>query len=874
MGVVTNVGSFQGIPIQEVQYRRSPGLREEPGFVVMNLKDLKKVELKTEGIPWRPTGAKEINGQTSIQSWFTVTKGSPGGTVAKRAAELPKLEGGLRAFGDLVLSSTVDDVPQSPTVYSMIFVVGSIEEMTANTNAQRQHRVGQVRVSITDIRHYYERAGGLFCSINRRLRRGVWDRSTWNQRARKVWTAQEVISFLASQLPSSPVIHPKSDLFGLKLDPPVDIEGEGEPIIEVLEQLLTSYGLEVNLLTDNGWLVYKRGSGRVPYGQIAITADKLAPVKYVSEERKTVTYADRPVVVTVVGKRRLRRHTLNLVPVIKDLDGRWYRLSDVEKLWDYPLEKLNKQVFAGSEKQFANVPPDIRYKTAFSIKNPTAGGGTGGMLHHKRREILRAYAYKAYAPEIFFETPYAKMVGAIASGLKGLGTTTSLFLNLLRAGLKAVLAPVPSLSDADLELMPFLPIKEAPFSTDELKRDGLKKVLDMEKFIKGDIHKIQLMDPLVFGMRVGQGLFTEFKHLETYKQQLRKNLQLIAGTYKGMEKQERKKVVDALEILGRVAEATERSISKLEPGTEWFSEFMGKVGGINIGMDVRQAIQTETGVDVGLLKLYEANTNIMVLKALGMIDQWSSAVKQWRNQREQVEKDLDRLDFRIKNMKDVYEKIGGVRVKMNLPHGLLQGYSVDRKTGIVMFAEPICRMTEPFIFEGDTAEVAGPGYVQITYGYEQKLGVASDFTHFSFMAEDTDADPKVFLVQALQSSPIKAQIIRAPHMQLLETDLGYPLNMTACATEAFSKAQGILSQARFVTGYVYTLSGFHKAELGIGIDSIQYTWDGDMAQTHIAVNSPNARLPLGQPDLPKRKTAGVQRVRRRDDLASLKEELE
>ena len=89
-------------------------------------------------------------------------------------------------------------------------------------------------------------------------------------------------------------------------------------------------------------------------------------------------------------------------------------------------------------------------------------------------------------------------------------------------------------------------------------------------------------------------------------------------------------------------------------------------------------------------------------------------------------------------------------------------------------------------------------------------------------------------------------------MRAYEEDLGTPMNLTSITVQAASRAAGLLKRPRVVDGYVDEWIGFVRCILDAGVESIQHVWDGEIAHTHLAINAPNARLPLGTPAYPRR----------------------
>src|SRR3990167_2581272 len=413
-----HAATYQGLPCQATQYSRSEGLSPETGWVDIDFEDLGKIDIEPRAIPWRGSSGLEWDGNLSIQAWAKM-KSSMRASVTAPAPITAPSGGGLCQFGDLVLTTHQEGAGGEGSEYSKIVYkdvqleASGIEEMLEDLAEIKTHDRGRIRVPITDIRRWYADYGALTCSINIRTRAGKFDRNAINPppadpRATVAepapgasapgspWTFIEVLEFFLSQLPGSPMLTSwsRETLLSLGLAPPEDIIGEGEPIVEHLGRLLERNGLSFQLQPDGSASVNPRMGARYQHGQVPVQRGEgarptPATIEDESYERKTVYLSDRPPAVTVIGRRVVKRVTMCYVPVLQDVDGKWYRMETLLTNWGYSPERLNDQIFNGQEKRFIDVPP-------------SASAYDGGPLHKARREILKK-AYRQYRPAFMFQ---------------------------------------------------------------------------------------------------------------------------------------------------------------------------------------------------------------------------------------------------------------------------------------------------------------------------------------------------------------------------------------------------------------------------------------------------------------------------------------
>jgi hypothetical protein len=454
MGILTHSVTYQGLPCTSVLYRRSAGLSPEYGYVDIDLSVLKKVFVFPRNIPWRPANeGLNIPSQLAIDAWKKIFRRQ---TVARPPVVEAPAGGGLNRFGDLLLTTYENGKEIETQDYIDVYVNDSgIEEITKGLKNIKAHNEGTVRVPLTDVRSFYGECGALANRINCKGRTGEWEKGTVNPNGNP-WTAQEVVSYLFSQLPGMPLVV-NSEFADMALAPPTDIVGEGDAILPILQRILEQLGLVASLQPDNNYSVTSKLSDRMKYGQIPKILGKPTDIGHQHDEAKTVWLSNRPPMTQVFGKRRMRRKTLSYVPIFRNLDGKYYRLSDIFKIgWGYDLADVNRNVFLAPQKSFRDVPPNDYKKT-----------------HHQRRKLLREWAYRGYAPACYFTQ-----------------------------------GNPPSFTDEDAEKMFFLPMREAPFYIDELANLGVRYPVNVQPK-KGDRSDYVLIPPLSMGQTIGQTFFTD-----------------------------------------------------------------------------------------------------------------------------------------------------------------------------------------------------------------------------------------------------------------------------------------------------------------------------------------------------------------------------
>src|SRR3990167_6528570 len=483
--------TYQGLPCVGCSYQRSEGFQANVGYVDIDMVHLKSIRIEPRTVPWRAVNGNEINGQLSINAWYETRGLFPSGG-SPPPIKAPAGQGGLNEFGDLVMKTidleTGSDLSH-PLTYHDIYVDDTgIEELAEDLLKARAHSSGVVRVPITDIRKVYQDNGALIARINVRLRSGGWDKGSIKKPdTGEPWLFLDVVEFLFSQLPGSPIIESWAELREIAggLPPPTDIIGEGEPVVDHLSRILEKNGLVVHMLPVGNFLVSQKLSGRLKPGKVPMQ-DSPSPGRppYVepseeSYEKRTVTISRRPPAILALGKKRVRRVTMGYVPVIQLEDNRWYLLQDGVAKMRYSMDKVNKFQLRGFEKRFQDVEPT-----------------NNASVHLKRRKALER-AYHIYAP-------------------------ASLFYRKFDYG--------DSIADPDFETMPFLPVQNAGWMTGELGIEGVavtqgegetegKVELGKNAIVReggGSGGRFVIMPPIVKARRIGTGFFKDFSKVEEY----------------------------------------------------------------------------------------------------------------------------------------------------------------------------------------------------------------------------------------------------------------------------------------------------------------------------------------------------------------------
>lgn len=796
--------TYQGYRVHGGMFRRDPGLTPGGGYVDIDYKDLGS--LKVDAGPFW------AGGDPGPKDILAASKGGgPGRTqTAGGSGGGGNVGGGLKRFGPLVMQSTFNGKALPALVYEDIFVGSGTEELAVGISDARAHNKGKVRVQLTDIRSTYKH-GAFFGRINCRMASsGNWVRSTTKNGKGSPWTAIQVFEFLFSELPGSPGIDPQSQIYAAQFrgSPPVDLEGEGEPIIHVLDQLLARYGLVARLLPDNSYFLGNDLGGDYGPGQYAEDVGNKVNAEHIREERKSISFSPtRSAAVMVVGKRRVRSITVPYVPVIKDpKSGRIFPMTD-KKCRDLgmQLKDVKEQVFRNSERSFREVSPKY-----------TREGD-------KRRQMFREWAYRVYAPAAAF--------GKAASGTQG------------GAG--------DGMLEEEFADIPFMPMREAPWLRSDLAKHGITTNVS-SKPGSGAFKEWILHPPVVWAAGFRQDFFKDFEAIKEF-------FDLMLEGEKNASKMidsEIEKYGQAIRDLGPSISKADAEMAKRFNAGDANSKYAFN-GSFFIGLlaDVAEAVKEKFS---GSAKTLSASMNSGSLEALQQKNLLENSLKIWKELSGKTLDSSRKWKNKFKEFKEAFEFNRGVLAWANFPHGVMMegSYSLDSQTGLLKFHDLMCKAEQPFLLQPDGAVAIGDGAVMVNFGYEIKNNLLSDFTSVLFVAKDspnesvTDGPSAISAVSACgmnRSCGIKPVTEKDPNLRLYENSAGQPFNVTEVVTQAASRAVGQLRVPRAAIGYTYVLQGLRKAVLDAGISSVQHEYDGKRAATTVMVNALGGRGPLGAP---------------------------
>ena len=827
-GKIISRGSYQGYGAKRCGWRRSQGWQPESGFVVLNLRDVKEIVAKPRNVPWRGvTTAGEDRGGLTIQAWKL------GKAVTKSRVEpLPNpTGGGFNYFGDLFLQSAVSDdgnsfVDETPEIYRDIYIRPSgVEGIMKDLLRQRDHDTGDMRVPLVDIRHFWQRHGVIAQSINRKNGRVKFLKGTIDKDTDEPWSTTDTFRFILSQLPGSCDLEVTSIVF-------LDTLGEAKPVlvdapvlaIRVLAKMLDDYGLAISLQPDNSVLINRQRTNRVPAGKIPVEIGNFIDGGDQNEEARTFTLHDRSPMLQVFGPRRLKRTSQPYVPVFQDIDSRIFRLEDIEKIWGYTLARVNKQTLTNNEKAFDDVPP--RFGETFTDPPPVAGAlakaarfvrrflsasDSAGNIHARRREILRNWAYRGYAPAALF-------VRAIAE--------------------KRTQNGAPFITDEDFEQWDKLPMKKCPVYDSELKLINIAAWIDPQG-PKGDIDEVVLVPPVVRARQVGIGTFSNGIEIELYFRQLRNAIRGDVNMWRRMAGQARLRFRDRLKYIKTGELQLEQTFDSKLTESEWVAE---QGAAVFLNKDIVIAAE-QVGSKFETGKIRANRMTDLTDPAIQAAKEDLEVINRYLDNAQKARESVDRWELREERLKQVMENLGAVQLRTNIMQRVIEetGYTLDPRTGIIMFTkDPACAMDEPFLLDTDSGTVIGDGTVQVQWGYESQENSIEDWTSVLFTATSDDEDAQLAIVGINRTSPIKARMVNAEDMRLYETDLGSPMNLNQVLGTATAKAGAHLQQPLQTVGFTYRYPGLRKAVLDAGVSSIQHVLELDTGHTSIAVNAPGS----------------------------------
>ena len=807
-------GTYQGYKIVAVRHQRSKGLAPDVGnYVIIDYADCKKLELVGREIPWRGANGYEFDSMLSILAW---SEGMPGVSATTPAAIPAPGDGGFNLFGDLLLKTTAETGGGAigpPVVYKDVYVDPTgLEELTKGILKAPEHAHGLIKVPLTDVRVNYPNNGPAIFRINCKLKSGEWDTDTLKDGISKTWSAKEAIEYLFAMLPGSPIVYGWSELSSVTFDPPSDLVGEGEPAVEHLQKLLDFYGLDAQLQPDNNYAVSKKYSKKTTLGNAPVGGGAVTAAGHPTGiQIKSPHWSRRSPSFVAIGKRRIRQITQPYVPVLQDVDGRWYLMEELVEKWGYSMEQVNRQILNDYGKKFRDVPPQP--------------GGGNGKLHARRVEILKK-AYHCYAPFILFAGGKGGPGGKFGFTFAGAGGGPAVSLNVAVAG---------GLSDPDFQKIFCLPMKECPIYVSQLQQDGIGVSGDQ---FGGDAGPYALTAPIARANRISQGFFKDFDAVEEYyagmKDAVNEEIDTLTAVLSDMQDQIAAAGADLQRVAIHLPNVSKASQAK-------YTAWTGQDG---------EVVSLDADVELALLEVGVVKTSIlkkrMDTKAWGTI----SKIKRLVKAKAIVQANIVSCQGRenewsdgFETLKLVYKKRGGLQLRMNVPYNPLEDgvATIDKDTGILTSAEPLCVMGRPFIPEGEGARVIADGSVSVTFGYELKQNVAGDFTTLIFIPKKNGETEELKCVGACTSTPIKGQPVPFSG-RLYEASLGTPMNLNQVVAEARQKIGESWRAPRVSDGYIAEYHGLQGWNLDGGVDRIVHEWDGSSTGgiTTIALNVPDS----------------------------------
>lgn len=787
MTQIIHKATYQGYPVQALQFARRPGLLPDFGFVDLDIADFVKLEIKNaNAVPW----VGRFGAMANMEA-FILAEGRR--TVALGPPPLADTPGqGFLPLGDLILQTLEVDPSGTERLieevrYSDIYLAaGGMEEITDDLDDATRHNRGVWRVPITDIRTFWN-YGAMAQTINGKLDGAQFDPATLNNGA--PWTAPEVFRFLVSQLPGGLSIDPDSELFRLGLPPPENVVGDMSPAVDVLAKLLSRYSLELSLLPFNRVAIYRKNGQRLNRGEFFATPAAKREVDRLplglSYERKSVTLSHRPPVVTVTGKRRVRKVEMLYVPIYQDQDQRFYRLDTLPSRWNMKDEDIRKGALIGHEKQFRYVVDKIKG----GIFDPAEKGKffrTAGTTFNERLRILQKWAYKGYGPAVAFRDV----------GDRGI-------------------------TRKELERMPFLPAVEYG-----------------EKFGPG-VDDIRIRPPLVRAYTMRQGFFEGRERFKDGKKipAFTELDQAIDAHLKKMRQDRQELEQVALQLQQQASD----SLTALASFGSWLrsgitaaerAELISKGLAVQVGLDFSsEAFFGLSEITVRPADVARANNAYRELK---------DKLTRLNTKNDEIEQARAAEDGARTQLRRIYGKLGGLAGWVNMPYGEVPDgeYTLDPATGVLLFSEPVGVMAEPFVLDREQTTIAADGHVVVHFGYEIRSNSAYDWTSVSFM----DSGGSLAVVEGCSPASIHTMLEHDPDLRLYERTDGVPVNGSQVITQAATRARAAL-EPRSTEGYIYQLPGFVGGAAIAG--EFQYMYDGDLAETFVTVNAPNARLPRG-----------------------------
>jgi hypothetical protein len=387
----------------------------------------------------------------------------------------------------------------------------------------------------------------------------------------------------------------------------------------------------------------------------------------------------------------------------------------------------------------------------------------------------------------------------------------------------------------ELKRQQFMPMKKCPVYLDELNAwFGMTE--DPQESQNGDKGPFALVSPIVRAYRYGQGFFKDYgeikQHFDAVMEFVERDLAWCERLEQwAQQRMDRPGLLKPQEVMEQSYTNINKYYSKTPLGAlqKKFDEDLLNISKINAIVQKDQAAREMLEEDI---LAGRAGNQLELNNAKELTDR----SRKWR----------EKVKAEFGKYKDAFQAGGGVQLKCQLPWGLIERghYTINTETGLLIFAEPACRLIEPFLMDHDAGTVYADGAVTVTFGYELNSNTPLDFTSASFVAGESNPDeaPSAKCVSLCYPLAMPSHVELASAMQLYEDQTGVPFNATATITEAASYAKAILEVPHRADGYTYELDGLRRATLEGGVNSVQHELQNEgLAYTHVAVNAPYSR---------------------------------
>lgn len=850
---------YQGYLAKAIQYASTAGFSPDPGWVLLDMEQVKKIIVDPFAAGnWRSVNGFEFDSGIDIRTWLK----NRGRQTVTTPPEIPQRKGkGLNQFGNLRLESFVfEDGKQTFNLTAVTFVDVYVEESgiedlgkAMGLAAQKKHNQGALFVPLTDVRKFYPDHGPFYGRINVRMTDGSWDEATIQDNG-EAHPAETVIRFLFSQLVGSPLVLKSAkvadtlDDKNLKLDPPVNVIGKGEPAVEHLGKILKRLSLEPHRLPEGNYLVTRVGSTIAKYAHIPINPGISKKGRFQHAESQTSTVKPVSTVVQVRGLPRIRRTTESCIGCVEDEQGRIRPQSEWLEEIGFTPQQAGIQAVAPPEIAFDNITPaPVDIETT--------------RLHEQRRAIAKKWIFKGYAPLANFvvrdvfdlgdPSSAVPLPGAsVPVGPQGNQTKESLILDPDRTGTQLI--PMHDFAAYEFELPQ---LSQRP-PDDKLKR-------------KGDLDSYFLIPPVVRANRFGPVVFRNLAELKgRFDLLIATDEDLIEGMWeplierKEIEAKKYGETLIAAAVKLKGAFSSERAEREFNVKTGIDDDF------VILDDDVNRLLGfvNDFGlIDHRVLRRDMSAENIFTVQRIINI---GKEIDDMRAKIEEIRVSIDEQKANFETFRRAFIDVGGVAIIGNIPHSVAPSseYTVDRKTGVILFSRPAGHMVRPFILDEETPEdaigIRVDGQVLVTFGYEYKTGGLMDWTTVLVAAKNVQTfkekkvkgiiilEPagttvKPIVVGINRSTPMKPKIETAPKMRMYEADMGTPMNVTEVVTQAIDRATAHLVLPRQGVGFGYVFSGLQRAILDAGISAVQWEWpvarDAGRAHTTIAANAEATR---------------------------------